>query len=159
MQLTPTQTLERRPAKTLVLLMLAVLAVAAVLQAAAAQAQVAAVYMSPYCGCCGKWVDHLRQNGFSVDKRMVEDLAPVRSRYGVPAELASCHTAVVDGYVVEGHVPASDIRRLLDERPSARGLAAPGMPAGAPGMESAGYEPYVVLLFDERGTTTVFARH
>lgn len=80
-------------------------------------------------------------------------------RQQVPAAVASCHTAVVDGYFIEGHVPASDIRRLLGQRPSARGLAAPGMPAGAPGMESAGREPYDVLLVDEEGRTTVFAKH
>lgn len=117
------------------------------------------MYMSPYCGCCGRWAAHLEQSGFQVERRPVEDVAPIRSRCGVPDRLASCHTALVDGYVLEGHVPASDIRRLLEQRPHARGLAAPGMPAGAPGMEGAGREPYEVLLFGRNGRTQVFARH
>jgi hypothetical protein len=138
---------------------LAVMALAAALPAGKAQAQVITVHMSPYCGCCGNWVEHLQRSGFTIEKRMVEDLTPVRTRYGVPADLASCHTAVVGDYVVEGHVPAADIRRLLEKRPLARGLAVPGMPASAPGMETAGDEPYAVLLFEESGAAKVFARH
>jgi hypothetical protein len=138
---------------------LAVMALAAALPAGKAQARVIMVHMSPYCGCCGNWVEHLQRSGFTIEKRMVDDLATVRTRYGVPADFASCHTAVVGDYVVEGHVPAADIRRLLEERPLARGLAVPGMPSSAPGMESAGDEPYMVLLFDQPGTAQVFARH
>lgn len=134
-------------------------AVAVLLQVEQPRAQDVMVYMSPHCGCCGEWVDHLANNGFSARKRLVDDLDVVKARQQVPAAAASCHTAVVDGYFIEGHVPASDIRRLLGQRPSARGLAAPGMPAGAPGMESAGREPYDVLLVDEEGRTTVFAKH
>ncbi len=117
------------------------------------------VYKSPWCGCCGQWVEHLRNNGFDVTVRTVEDLDPVKARYGIGPALESCHTAVVGDYVVEGHVPAADIRRLLAERPAARGLAAPGMPGGAPGMESAERAPYTVFLFDRDGRTTVYARH
>jgi hypothetical protein len=123
------------------------------------QAQEVTVHMSPHCGCCGDWVKHLERTGFRVEKRMVEDVSVARKTHGVPPKLASCHTAVVDGYVVEGHVPASDIRRLLAERPQALGLSAPGMPAGSPGMEGAGAEPYETVLFRADGSTDVFARH
>lgn len=124
-----------------------------------ASAQEVTVYKSPWCGCCGAWADHMRDNGFDVTVREVENLDPIRAEHGITGELMSCHTAVVDGYVVEGHVPAEDVRRLLAERPDARGLTAPGMPAGSPGMEGAGTEPYAVLLFDEDGATTVYGRH
>ena len=89
----------------------------------------------------------------------VPDTRPVRERLGVPEKLGACHTAVADGYVIEGHVHAREIKRLLKERPTARGLAVPGMPAGSPGMEQAGQEPYVTSLLDKRGGTTVFERH
>jgi hypothetical protein len=117
------------------------------------------VHMSPYCGCCGDWVKHLEADGFRVERRMVNDVSMARKQHGVPTALASCHTAMVDGYVVEGHVPASDIRRLLAERPRAVGLSAPGMPAGSPGMEGAGAEPYETVLFRADGSADVFARH
>ncbi len=124
----------------------------------AAEADVV-VYKSPTCGCCGNWVAHLRANGFTVDVRERADLTPVKERLGVPARLESCHTAEVGGYVVEGHVPAADIRRLLAERPPARGIAVPGMPAGSPGMEDGGRsEPYQVYLFGD-GRYSVYARH
>ncbi len=116
------------------------------------------VYKSPYCVCCGMWSEHMRANGFAVNVREVEDVDPVKALYGVPPALASCHTAVVDGYVVEGHVPANVVRRLLAERPEARGLAVPGMPAGSPGMEGAGREGYDVVIFDDRGKIAVYAR-
>ena len=117
------------------------------------------VYKSPTCGCCASWVDHLRANGFPVDVQDVEDLQAVKAEYGIPAPLQSCHTAVVDGYVVEGHVPAADVKRLLDERPDAGGLAVPGMPVGSPGMEQGDtVQPYDVLLLDD-GQTSVFAQH
>lgn len=132
---------------------------AAVWSPRTSNAQEVTVYMSPYCGCCGDWVKHLEADGFSVEKRMVEDVSVARRTHGVPPALASCHTAVVAGYVVEGHVPASDIRRLLAERPRALGLSAPGMPAGSPGMEAAGTEPYETVLFRADGSADVFARH
>ena len=107
------------------------------------------VTKDPSCGCCGGWVTHIEAAGFPV--RVVEssDVDALKQRLGVPAELASCHTAEVEGYVVEGHVPAAAIQRLLTERPSATGVAVPGMPAGSPGMDSPGIdpEPYEVLLF------------
>lgn len=118
------------------------------------------VYMSPLCGCCKKWEDHLRENGFRVRSVHVDDVQPYKSRYGVAPSLASCHTAVVGGYVVEGHVPAADIRRLLKERPAIRGLAVPGMPRGSPGMEQGQQrDPYEVLSFDGAGRLAVYASY
>lgn len=119
------------------------------------------VHKSASCQCCGVWVEHLRNAGFAVEARNVDDLPSIKKRLGVPAELGSCHTAEVDGYFVEGHVPASDIRRLLRERPKARGIAVPGMPAGSPGMEvpSGQRDPYDVLLVGQDASVSVFARH
>ena len=104
-------------------------------------------------------MDHLRAKGFTVDARNVTDLAPVKRQHGVPAALQSCHTGLIDGYVVEGHVPADVIDRLLRERPKIVGLAVPGMPVGSPGMEAPGQKPerYDVIAFDARGGTRVFA--
>jgi hypothetical protein len=116
------------------------------------------VYKSPACGCCGEWVKHVRANGFRVETREIADTAPIRRRYAVPDHLASCHTALVGGYAIEGHVPASDIQRLLRERPKVRGLAVPGMVVGSPGMEQGPPQPYATLAFDDRGSR-IFARH
>jgi hypothetical protein len=121
-----------------------------------------AVAKSPTCGCCGAWVDHMRTAGFEVKVRDVSDetLAALKRRLGLAPENASCHTAEVDGYVVEGHVPAEDVKRLLAERPDALGLAVPGMPIGSPGMEVGGTrEPYDTLLIGTNGEAHVFARH
>ncbi len=115
------------------------------------------VYKSPACGCCSKWVDHLEEFGFTVRTEDVADLRPLKVENGITPELASCHTAVVDGYVIEGHVPADVIARLLDERPDVRGLAVPGMPIGSPGMEGVTNEPYEILAFDGDGRTSVYA--
>lgn len=117
------------------------------------------VYKSPTCGCCKEWVKHLEANGFKVQARDVSDVTPVKVKHGVPLALASCHTALVDGYVIEGHVPAADLRRLLEERAAVKGLAVPGMPVGSPGMEGPYPEPYQVLTFDDAGRTTVYAHH
>lgn len=126
---------------------------------AAAEGPLVEVWKSPYCGCCGGWIDHMRDNGFILKVHDVEDLDAIRLAKGVPPQLASCHTAVVDGYVVEGHVPAADVRRLLAERPKALGLTIPGMPQDAPGMDMKTGEPYEVLLFEKSGRTRLFARH
>ena len=114
------------------------------------------VYKDPECGCCSKWVGHLRANGFTA--RVVErrGLDAFKAQVGVPSALASCHTALVDGYVIEGHVPAGDIRKLLAERPKARGLAVPGMPASAPGMDAPHGPGYDVLLFQADATTRLY---
>jgi len=116
------------------------------------------VYKSPTCGCCGEWVKHMQASGFRVETREVADVTPIRRKYGVPDELSSCHTAIVGGYAIEGHVPAADIKRLLRERTKAKGLAVPGMVAGSPGMEQGPPQPYATIVFDERGST-VFAQH
>lgn len=119
------------------------------------------VHKSPSCGCCKVWAQHLKNAGFPVTLKDTDDVSPVKQRMGVPPRMASCHTAEVDGYFVEGHVPTEDIKRLLRERPKAKGLTVPGMPAGSPGMEvpSGEVEPYSVFLVAEDGSTTVFARH
>jgi len=117
------------------------------------------VYKSPTCGCCSAWVDHLKANGFKVAVKDVDDLNAIKQSHGISRELASCHTATVDGYVIEGHVPASDIQRLLAERPKVAGLAVPGMPMGSPGMEGPTKERYDVVSFDKNGRKEVFSRH
>ncbi|WP_456425582.1 DUF411 domain-containing protein [Rhodocaloribacter sp.] len=116
------------------------------------------VYKSPTCGCCGKWTEHLRKNGFPVKTVEMPDVSPMKTRFGVPARLGSCHTAVVGGYVVEGHVPADVIRRMLSEKPDVTGLAVPGMPIGSPGMKGARPQPYDVVAFDRKGRQTVYAK-
>lgn len=129
--------------------------------ATAATAASVVVYKSPLCGCCAKWVDHMRARGFAVTVRDTADVTPVKTANGVTEQLASCHTALVGGYVVEGHVPAEDIQRLLRERPAVAGLAAPGMPAGSPGMEMPGMsgDRYDVVAFGRDGATRVYASH
>jgi hypothetical protein len=118
------------------------------------------VYKSPTCGCCGKWADHLEQNGFRVVVRTTEELGKIKREFGVPADMQSCHTAMIDDYVIEGHVPASDIEELLRRRPTQRILAVPGMPLGSPGMEHPnGSMPYESLLVADDGSVTVFERH
>jgi len=121
----------------------------------------AIVHKTASCGCCGVWADHLKAAGFPVEIRDTDDMHPVKQRLGVPAGKASCHTAEIAGYVVEGHIPAEDIKRLLEERPTARGLVLPGMPAGSPGMEMPdGYvQPYTVELVRTDGSTEPFAQH
>src|SRR4051812_32038962 len=117
------------------------------------------VYKTPTCGCCGKWVEHMRANGFNPTVIDMPDVSAVRAKQGVPSRLASCHTAVVGQYVIEGHVPAADVRRLLREKPAKAGLSAPGMPAGSPGMDVPNSPAYDVVAFDKQGRTTVFAAH
>jgi hypothetical protein len=118
------------------------------------------VFKTPTCGCCSKWVEHLKVNGFSATVKDVRSTAEYRRRFGVPERLASCHTAVVGGYAVEGHVPAQAIRRLLKQRPEAKGIAVPGMPIGSPGMEQGDKrDAYSVLLFDSSGKISEFERH
>jgi hypothetical protein len=114
------------------------------------------VYKSPTCGCCGAWIKHLTSNGFVVEIHDTNDIVEYGRGVGVPDELRSCHTGLIGGYAIEGHVPAEDIKRLLSERPDAKGLAVPGMPMGSPGMEGAYIEPYSVLLFDDDGRSRVF---
>lgn len=116
------------------------------------------VYKSPACGCCGEWEKHMRAAGFRLETRHLADVTPVKRKLGVPETLRSCHTAMLGGYVLEGHVPAADVKRLLRERTKARGLAVPGMPVGAPGMEQGRPQPFSTIAFDEAGSR-VFERH
>lgn len=110
------------------------------------------VYKSPTCGCCSKWVSHLEANGFRVEALDVDDMTAVKQRYGIPATLGSCHTAVVGDYVVEGHVPADLVHRMLKEKPTGvAGIAVPGMPIGSPGMEGPNPQPYSVIAFGSGG--------
>ena len=118
------------------------------------------VYKNPSCGCCKKWVQHLEAAGLRVTVHDTSDLSAVRARSGVPPRLTACHTAFVEGYVVEGHVPADVILRLVKERPGIAGVAVPGMPAGSPGMESQAPTRYYILTFDRNGATSVYGvRH
>lgn len=126
---------------------------------AASSTVVVQVFKSPNCGCCEGWADHMERNGFRVETTNVRDLSTIKRRHGVPADGDSCHTALVEDYVVEGHVPASDIERLLTERPAVRGLMVPGMPRGSPGMESPFPEPYTVYAFEDDGSRTAFSEH
>ena len=143
--------------------LLAALALPALrLPAHAAQGPEIRVLKSPSCGCCTAWADHLSAAGFSVDLRDVPDeqLWTMKDRLGIGDETASCHTAMIEGYVIEGHVPAEDITRLINERPDALGLAVPGMPIGSPGMEMGdSTEPFTTLLLLADGETRAFARH
>lgn len=117
------------------------------------------VYKDPACGCCGKWVEHMERSGFRVTARNVGDLATVKRKQRVPQPLGSCHTALVAGYTIEGHVPADAVRRLLRQRPAGViGLAVPGMPLGSPGMESPTPQRYEILAFYGNGSTRVFER-
>jgi hypothetical protein len=122
---------------------------------------VVTVWKSESCGCCKLWVRHLEENGFSVQAHDIDNMGPVKERVGIPAAMGSCHTGEVAGYFVEGHVPADDIKRLLRERPDAKGLTVPGMPVGSPGMEqpSGQVQPYDVFLVAKDGSTSVYAHH
>jgi hypothetical protein len=127
--------------------------------ASASQRPVIEVYKSATCGCCGKWVEHLRQHGFSVQTTDVQNLSEIKAKYNVPGQLGSCHTGIVQGYVIEGHVPATDVLRLLQERPKVVGIAVPGMPMGSPGMEGPRAEAYEVVSFDQTSQVKVFSSH
>jgi hypothetical protein len=117
------------------------------------------VYKSRTCSCCNKWVEHMRTAGFKVEATNVADVGIYKLEYGVPRALASCHTAIVEGYVVEGHVPADDVIKMLRQKPEIKGITAPGMPMGSPGMEGPNAVSYDVIAFDADGNTSVFATH
>ncbi len=129
--------------------------------AGAAAAPTITVYKTPTCGCCHDWVAHLQKNGFEVVAHDVPDTSPYRRKFGVPDELASCHTGVIDGYALEGHVPADDIKRLLAAKPKARGLSVPGMVVGSPGMETDGTRrnAFDVVLFGDAGVRKVWQHY
>lgn len=115
------------------------------------------VYKTATCGCCNGWIDHLREAGFQVEARDVRDLMSVKLDAGVPTQLSSCHTGLIDGYTVEGHVPADQIKKLLADRPELAGIAVPGMPIGSPGMEGPNAKPYQVISWDAQGNAAVYA--
>ena len=117
------------------------------------------VYKDPNCGCCKTWIEHLIKHGYQVKVNDTREMSKVKRTLGVPEKLEACHTALVGKYLVEGHVPASDIDRLLKEKPKVIGIAVPGMPAGSPGMEMGVAQRYSVISFDKSGKTAVFAKH
>jgi hypothetical protein len=117
------------------------------------------VYKDASCGCCKSWIEHLIKHGYRVDAKDSDDMTEIKRSLGVPEALTSCHTAVVNGYLIEGHVPAADIARLLKTKPKVAGLAVPGMPMGSPGMEGPRTQKYDVLSFDKAGKTKVFASY
>ena len=124
-----------------------------------AETHVLKVYKSPLCGCCGAWVDHMRNAGFRAVVTDITDLRPIKNKFGVVPELRACHSAVIDGYVIEGHVPSREVMRLLKDRPKAIGLAVPGMPIGSPGMEQGSRrDPFQVILFSST-RRSVFAAY
>jgi hypothetical protein len=127
---------------------------------ATATAGTVTVYKNPSCGCCGDWIGHMRAAGFEVDVHDVTDLQTIKTENGVTPQIGSCHTALVDGYVVEGHVPADLVQKMLDEKPDIVGLSVPGMVVGSPGMEVPGQppQPYDVIAFDANGATAVYAK-
>jgi hypothetical protein len=117
------------------------------------------IYKSPSCACCGKWIEHMKTNGFNVEINEVTDIPSNRKKLGMPDKFGSCHTSRIGAYVVEGHVPAADVKRLLEEKPKALGLAVPSMPAGSPGMDIPNSPPYETLLVQPDGGSRVFAKH
>jgi hypothetical protein len=117
------------------------------------------VYKDPNCGCCRNWIAHLIKNGYRVDAKDTPDMDQIKTTLGVPTALHSCHTAIVAGYLIEGHVPAADIDRLLATKRKVKGLAVPGMPMGSPGMEGGAKQHYQVMAFDRTGKASVFARY
>jgi hypothetical protein len=136
------------------------IAFAAMFVGSAAHAATMTVYKSPTCGCCAKWIEHAQQHGFTVNVVETEDMRGVKQKLGVPDSQMSCHTTKVGTYFVEGHVPAADIKRLLVQKPKARGIAVAGMPMGSPGMEHGDHrQPYTTILVGLDGKTRVFASH
>lgn len=158
MPITSTDTVSRRFALKLPLALVGAAVLAQPLRAlAASSANQITVWKTPSCGCCHEWVAHLRKSGFEVITHDVEDTAPVRQKFGLNAKFASCHTARLGNYVLEGHVPAKELRRLLREQPKALGLAVPGMPIGSPGMEMGdSLDAYDVLLVLVDGSSRVY---
>ncbi len=137
-----------------------VLAAGLLVTGVAVGAEEIAVFRSPTCGCCEKWLAHLQQNGFTIKDNVTNGMQAIKTKYGVAPELASCHTAIINGYVVEGHVPAADIKKMLETKPDVVGLTVPGMPVGTPGMEmGAKKEQYDVVSFDSKNNTQVFSRY
>ena len=149
----------RRKSLKLIALGLMAPGLVAFARSARAATHVLKVYKNPSCGCCNAWIDHMRNAGFQVVAKDTTDLRQIKNQLGIFSELRSCHTGVIDGYVIEGHVPAKEVTRLLRERPNAIGLAVPGMPVGSPGMEHKNrHDPFQVILFS-RELTSVYATY
>jgi len=144
--------------KTL-LVRIAAVSVLAAAPLAYAAGPVINVYKTKTCGCCSAWVDHLKSNGFKVIAHDVQDPGTIRAKFGIAEKYGSCHTGVINGYAIEGHVPADSIKKLLKEKPKASGLAAPGMPMGSPGMEGHRKDAYDVLLVDKKGNSSIYTSH
>ncbi|HKP29353.1 MAG TPA: DUF411 domain-containing protein [Gemmatimonadales bacterium] len=145
--------------KKLILLGGALAVLVAAASPPASQSASMTVYKTPTCGCCAKWVEHMKSAGFKVQVQDMDDLTEIKQASGVPIPIRTCHTAVVSGYVIEGHVPADLVKKMLAEKPKMTGIAVPGMPVGSPGMESGNEKsPYDVVLFDKTGKTTVYAK-
>ncbi len=118
------------------------------------------VYRSPSCGCCGLWIEHMQKHGFQVNEIKTDNMEAIKKQYNLPSNLASCHTAIIDGYVMEGHIPGDDIKRFLKQKPDATGLTVPAMSLGTPGMEAGERkQPFAVLAFDDGGTVKVFKQY
>ncbi|KAF3890220.1 MULTISPECIES: DUF411 domain-containing protein [Nostocales] len=118
------------------------------------------VYRSPSCGCCGSWVKHMQKHGFQIKDIKTDEIEAIKQKYNLPQELASCHTAIIDGYVMEGHIPANDIKRFLQQKPTLAGLAVPGMPVGTPGMEVGNKkQPFAVVAFNNKGEVKLFQEY
>ena len=145
--------------KRLTILIAACAIVGSFIQAGAGELPQMTVWKSPWCGCCTAWVQHMKDAGFKVEIKEVEDLGQVKRAAGIPEALQSCHTATVGGYAIEGHVPATDVKRLLTARPDIDGLAVPGMPSGSPGMENGQRDPYDVVTFKRGSQTKVFKHY
>ena len=135
------------------------LTLAGVVMTAQSKLPTVVVYKTPTCGCCTKWVDHLKAAGFTVETQHRDDLSGIRQQQKVPASVTGCHTALVGSYVVEGHVPVADVKKLLVEKPAIKGIGVPGMPIGSPGMEGPNPQSYDTLAFTVDGKTSVFAKH
>lgn len=124
------------------------------------ETQAITVYRSPACSCCGAWIEHMQQNGFQIKEIKTDEIETVKEKYNLPQDLASCHTAIIDGYVMEGHIPANDIKQFLQQKPTLAGLAVPGMPVGTPGMEVGNKkQPFAVVSFDNKGKVKVFKEY
>lgn len=132
---------------------------AAAVSAGAGDGMKMVMYQNPGCGCCAGWVEHIEAAGIEVEVHPTPELNRIKQEHGIDARTAGCHTALIDGYVVEGHVPVREVLRMLEERPDVAGITVPGMPMGSPGMEGSYTDPYDVLTFDAEGNTTVYATY
>ncbi len=139
-------------------LLVAVVAVGMFAFTSSSKSQTVVVYKSPTCECCAKWITHMETAGFDIEVHNVNDLQPIKMQHGVQRQAQSCHTAIVDGYVIEGHVPPRFIKQMLEEKPAIKGLAVPGMPQGTPGMEGPNPVDYNVIALGEDGKYSVYAR-